>query len=394
MSFTAASASSSAKNKFAPIVREATVCHACDTKQRAPAVPAFLRGRDDYDWQEVLFRRPATDSPLGLGLERMGLGDAAAESIVVDEMVRGGVVDRSGAMQLGSLVHSVHGRVVVDGWSGCSEPGSFGALLEGIRSGPDVRLSVLRPNSLDCLLACAVALRRQELAHLVGASRTRSLRLALLRLLAAGGGDGSATDPHTWERRTVRLSRDARGSGLGLRLVTLGNGLQMVDGVLPGAPAARSGAVPVGAVLAQVDGVDVAAEAGVEAVQRALGGAPGSDVELVLLQPPTLAALLAAFLRHTPQWEGEGADSFLGDGGGRSRATTEDYDTWSEHEEEEDAALSSAEDGGSEEEDDEPIAPRSWQKAAAKHRRSRSPRAPAAAAQLDDDAPFEIVIEY
>jgi len=176
--------------KFAPVVREATVCHACDTKQRAPAVPAFLRGRDDYEWQEVLFRRPATDSPLGLGLERMGLGDAAAESIVVDEMVRGGVVDCSGAMQLGSLVHSVHGRVVVDGWSGCSEPGSFGALLEGIRSAPDVRLGVLRPSSLDCLLACAVALRRQELAHLVGASRTRSLRLALLRLLAAGGGDG------------------------------------------------------------------------------------------------------------------------------------------------------------------------------------------------------------
>lgn len=385
--------------KFAPVVREATVCHACDTKQRAPAVPAFLRGRDDYEWQEVLFRRPATDSPLGLGLERMGLGDAAAESIVVDEMVRGGVVDCSGAMQLGSLVHSVHGRVVVDGWSGCSEPGSFGALLEGIRSAPDVRLGVLRPSSLDCLLACAVALRRQELAHLVGASRTRSLRLALLRLLAAGGGDGGATDPLTWERRTVRLSRDARGSGLGLRLVTLGNGLQMVDGVLPGAPAARSGAVPVGAVLAQVDGVDVAAEAGVEAVQHALGGAPGSDVELVLLQPPTLAALLAAFLRHTPQWEGEGADSSAdvspGDGGGRNRATTEDYDTWSEHEEEEeDAALSSEADGGSEEEDDEPIAPRSWQKVAAEHRRSRSPRAPAAAARLDDDAPFEIVIEY
>ena len=85
-----------------------------------------------------------------------------------------------------------------------------------------------------------------------------------------------------------------------------------------------------------------------------------------------------AWRRIGAQWEGEGADSSAdsspGDGGGRNRATTEDYDTWSEHEEEEDAALSSEADGGSEEEDDEPIAPRSWQKVAAEHRRSRSPR--------------------
>ena len=382
---------------------------------RAPLVPAFLHGRKDFELQEVWLRRTRRDAPLGLGLERMGLGDASCESIVVDEVVRNGVVGASGAMQVGSLLQSVHGRVLV-GERGASTPGSFTSLLEGIRSQPHVRLGVLRPMSLDCLVAGFEALRARELADLARRSRRScSTRRMMLRLLSAelaaqevtarAKAQAHATEepyvelanPAGWERRIVRLVRDPRGSGLGLRLIDLGTGLAMVDELLQGGPAAAAHTIQVGSVLAKVNGLDCGV-LGITEMQRALSGTPGAVVELELLQPSSLAALLTALLRLQ---ETSCAAAESEDVATRGRSSTEDYDTCSEHDDadsdgELDATLSSGSDEAEEVEEEEPIAPTSWQRAATPTpaKRIRRRRGSSKLWEDFDVAPFEIVIEH
>ena len=326
-------------------------------------LPAFLRGRSDFALQEVCFSRDAAEDPLGLGLETMGQG-TAAESIVLDQMVVGSVVAASGVAQVGSLVQCVRGKTLV-GRAGTAEPASFERLVRGIQARADVRLTLVRPTSLACLLTMVSALKQDEIDTMLRRADVRrpagrrlpgggaagalsaasgSEHHALLRMFALPGLD--AVDLSGWARRPVTLTRGPHGLGLGI--VHLGQGTTMVDACLEGRPAAAARNIQVGSVIAAIDGRDARAM-DFDEVQAALGGAAGTSVAITTLQPLSLGALLSCFLTLQRMLIDDGCVEDY-EWWQEPDASDEDHDTWSERdgdgeeEEEEDAEDADADD--------------------------------------------------
>ena len=253
--------------------------------------------------------------------------------------------------------------------------GKMGSLVEGIQSKPDVRLTLVRPTSLACLLTMVCALKEDEIdVMLKDADHKRgcaskavsgSEHHALLRMFALPGQD--AVDLSDWARRPVTLTRGPHGLGLGI--VHLGLGTVMVDATTAGRPAAAAHNIQVGSVIAMIDGADVR-NMDFDEVQAALSGASGSCVSLMLLQPHSLGSLLATFLTLQRMLIDDGCDQDY-EWWQETAASDEDHDTWSERDGEDDEEEEDADDEGLSSEDDLDLA------AAARGGDAVAPAAPA-----------------
>ena len=143
------------------------------TTQCSSLLP-YLSSRDDYTMDHVCFTRPTASSPLGLGLEHVGMGTPSS-SILVDEYLKGSVVEAAGGIQCGSVVVGVNGRRFL-GERGIATERSFELLKEGIGASRDVRIEVVRPRSIACILTMVCAFRRRELLRHIPPALRRRLR--------------------------------------------------------------------------------------------------------------------------------------------------------------------------------------------------------------------------